>query len=334
MSLYYEIIFALFIVFLVFFVRKILSKIIIFFAKKALSKTFLEKFQTISEPIQRHMSTLIVWLSIVIALHVLRLPRNVQIALMKCTKLLLLVFVAMMIDDIICSGFAFFIKKRSANDRAMSGLLRFCERLTKSVVWIIFVAIFISACGFSISGLLTTIGLGGAAVALASKDSLANLFGSVALITDHVFKVGDNIKFGETVEGTVEDIGLRSTKVRTISRSLITIPNATLANAVIDNLSQIGGRFVSQTLFFDSRSNEPDKISIFIKKLSDDLKNCPRICSVSVLFFDLTEIGLQVSVSYVVPREHCSAYLEIRGWVNDVIFMHTKAYGLDLVRQS
>src|SRR5207237_651308 len=79
--------------------------------------------------------------------------------------------------------------------------------------------------GFNVTGLLAGLGVGGLAVALAAQKTVENLFGSVSLVADQPVRVGDVCRFGETV-GTVEDIGLRSTRVRTLDRTLVTIPNA------------------------------------------------------------------------------------------------------------
>lgn len=82
--------------------------------------------------------------------------------------------------------------------------------------------------------LLTGLGIGGLAFAFAAKDTIENFFGSVAVILDRPFEVGDWVQIGDT-EGTVEELGLRSVRVRTFYNSLVTIPNATLVRATVDN---------------------------------------------------------------------------------------------------
>ena len=89
--------------------------------------------------------------------------------------------------------------------------------------------------GINIVSVLAGLGLGGLAFALAAKDAAANLFGSIMILIDRPFKVGDWIKT-PNIEGTVEDIGFRSTRVRTFYNSLVSVPNSALANANIDNM--------------------------------------------------------------------------------------------------
>lgn len=90
--------------------------------------------------------------------------------------------------------------------------------------------------GFNVAGLLAGLGIGGLAVALAAKETLANLFGSLALLMDRTFQVGDTIKQGD-VEGEVVDIGLRSTRVRTKEGYIVSIPNQLMTNAAVTNMT-------------------------------------------------------------------------------------------------
>ena len=101
--------------------------------------------------------------------------------------------------------------------------------------------------GYSVSGLLASLGIGGLAVALAAKDTLSNVFGSLMLILDRPFKLGDWIKAGD-MEGTVEEIGFRSTRIRTFAKTLITVPNSIIANLPLDNFSRMPKRRIKLTV--------------------------------------------------------------------------------------
>jgi MscS family membrane protein len=91
--------------------------------------------------------------------------------------------------------------------------------------------------GFDVTAILAGLGVGGIAVALAAQKSIENLFGGISLYADRPVRVGDFCRFGETV-GTIEDIGLRSTRVRTLERSVVTVPNAEFASLQIENFSR------------------------------------------------------------------------------------------------
>jgi len=116
-------------------------------------------------------------------------------------------------------------------------------------VFIIFIAaiLTIQNLGYSISGLLASLGIGGLAVALAAKDTLANVFGSLMIILDRPFHIGDWIKTGD-MEGTVEEVGFRSTKIRTFAKTLISVPNSTITNLSIDNFSRMPKRRIKLTV--------------------------------------------------------------------------------------
>nr|WP_283163365.1 mechanosensitive ion channel family protein [Sporolactobacillus mangiferae] len=94
---------------------------------------------------------------------------------------------------------------------------------------------------YHVTGLITGLGIGGLAIAMAAKDTLSNLFGGIVIITDAPFTIGDIIHTG-SIEGVVEDINFRSTRIRTADLALVTVPNSTLANAPITNLSKMDKR--------------------------------------------------------------------------------------------
>ena len=89
--------------------------------------------------------------------------------------------------------------------------------------------------GYNVAGLLAGLGIGGLAVALAAKETLANLFGSIAVLMDRTFQVGDRIQQGD-ISGVVERIGLRSTRVRTAEGYVVSIPNQLITNAAVTNM--------------------------------------------------------------------------------------------------
>ena len=92
--------------------------------------------------------------------------------------------------------------------------------------------------GINITGVLASLSIGGLALGLAAQDTLANLFGAVAVYVDKPFQIGDTIKLEGGIEGTVETIGLRSTRVRNLDGHLVTVPNKTMGNATITNVAR------------------------------------------------------------------------------------------------
>jgi MscS family membrane protein len=126
-------------------------------------------------------------------------------------------------------------------------LLPFIRKGLRSFIIVMMGLMLAQTLGYPISGVLASLGIGGLAVALAAKDSISNIFGSLMIILDRPFQIGDWIKAGE-VEGTVEEIGFRSTRIRTFAKTLVTIPNSTLTNLAIDNFSRMPQRRIKMTV--------------------------------------------------------------------------------------
>ena len=137
--------------------------------------------------------------------------------------------------------------------------------LAKKTVKIIITAIGLlsiaSAFSIEILPLLTGLGIGGLALAFAAKDTIENLFGSVSVILDRPFEVGDWVTIGETT-GTVEDMSFRSTRVRTFYNSLVTVPNATLVRATVDNYGRRKYRRYTTTINI-TYATTPEQIEAF-----------------------------------------------------------------------
>lgn len=126
----------------------------------------------------------------------------------------------------------------------------------------------VQSLGYDVKALLAGLGIGGLAFALAAQDTLANLFGSIVVAVDQPFKLGEVIKIQGNV-GTVEDIGLRSTKLRLIDKSLIVMPNKMVAAESIINLSRFTGRRVEQVigLTYDTTAAQMDEIVTEFRRL-------------------------------------------------------------------
>lgn len=116
-------------------------------------------------------------------------------------------------------------------------LVPFGRKLLKGVLVLLGTFYFVSSLGVDYTPLLAGASIGGLALALAAQETVRNVFGSVTIFIDHPFEVGDMIAFDST-EGVVEEIGLRSTRIRTLYNSLITMPNGKMADMRIDNLGK------------------------------------------------------------------------------------------------
>jgi MscS family membrane protein len=120
------------------------------------------------------------------------------------------------------------------------------RRMARFVLYVIGALFLLRSFGVNVTALVAGLGVGGLAVALAAQKTLENLFGGITLIADAPVRVGDVCRFGDKV-GTLEDIGLRSTRIRTVERTVIAIPNAEFSALQLENLAR-RDRFLLKTL--------------------------------------------------------------------------------------
>lgn len=118
--------------------------------------------------------------------------------------------------------------------------------------------------GVDVGSLVAGLGIGGLAVALAAKDTLANVFGSLTIFGDRPFQIGDWVVLGNGVEGVVEEVGFRSTRVRTFYNSLVTVPNSVVANSKVDNMGQRRYRRFKTTIGV-TYDTPPDVVQAFVE---------------------------------------------------------------------
>ena len=178
------------------------------------------------------------------------------------------------------------------------------ERIIKAAVFVAGALAVLGTLGFNMSTALAGLGIGGLAIGFGAQKTIENLFGGVSVLGDEVIRVGDVCRFGDRT-GTVEDIGLRSTRIRTEERTLVAIPNGTVASVNVENFSRREKILFKTTLGLRSES-KPDHVRYVLAELRRLLYSHPKIESASVRV-RLTEIAgssLNVEIfSYVLTRD-------------------------------
>lgn len=145
-------------------------------------------------------------------------------------------YVALKIVDV---GMSVWRKRMESAEDAILDSQLFPVLSKSAKVFVVVVAVLVTTqnLGMNVTGLLASLSIGGLAVGLAAQDTLSNLFGAVALFADKPFRVGERIQL-DAIDGTVETIGLRSTRIRNLDGHLVTVPNRTMANANLINVSR------------------------------------------------------------------------------------------------
>ncbi|TNG02127.1 MAG: mechanosensitive ion channel family protein [Gammaproteobacteria bacterium] len=149
-------------------------------------------------------------------------------------------------------------------------------KLLRLSVIITGVLVVLQTLGFSISGVLAFGGIGGIAVGFAAKDLLANFFGGLMIYLDRPFAVGDWVRSPDKeIEGTVEDIGWRLTRIRTFDKRPLYVPNSVFASIAVENPSRMTNRRIYETVGI--RYDDASKMDVIIKDVKEMLKNHPEI---------------------------------------------------------
>lgn len=167
--------------------------------------------------------------------------------------------------------------------------------------------------GINITALVASLGLGGLAFALAAKDTASNMFGSFALLADKSIRIGEWIKVGD-VEGTVEDIGMRTTKIRSFDKSLITVPNQIVANSPIENFSRRGVRRIKVNigLTYSSSAAQINAIVHEIKTMLHNHENISQKDTLLVNFESFGDSALNIFIYAFTGTSNWERYLDIR----------------------
>ncbi len=193
-----------------------------------------------------------------------------------------------------------------------------------SAVWVV------QLLGYNVASLLAGLGIGGLAVALALQDTLANFFGSVFIFLDHPFRVGDLVKINDA-EGTVEQIGFRSTRVRLFGRSVVAIPNKHVADAAIDNWSARNMRRVVQTVGV-TYSTTADQMEALVADIRGILEADEGVDNewIAVRFTEFGGSSLNLTVIYFTVSPDYLDYLDSMERVNLAVMRALVARDLEI----
>jgi len=164
---------------------------------------------------------------------------------------------------------------RKTESRLDDQLVPIVRRSSKVFFIITGVVLVLQNLGYSVGSLLAGLGIGGVAVAMASKDTVANLFGSIVIFLDKPFHVGDWIEMNG-VEGTVEEVGLRTTRIRTFANSLITMPNSLFTTQAINNWSKMKKRRIKMTIGV-TYDTSPEKLEALVAAIRRIITDDPAL---------------------------------------------------------
>lgn len=194
--------------------------------------------------------------------------------------------------------------------------IRYLSKILRFITVAIGIAIVLTILVPNLSGIITGVGIGGVAVAFVSKDSLASIFSGMILLLDKPFVIGDWIAI-DSIEGIVEDISFRSTRIRTFSQGLVVAPNSTIGNATIINWSRMEKRRVSFELGV-SYDTSNEQILTCTHQLKHLIAQHPEIETDTVLvrFSSLGDYSLKIQITYYTLKTDLASHLEVKEAIN------------------
>jgi MscS family membrane protein len=213
------------------------------------------------------------------------------------------------------------------------GIAAFMPWIKKTLIAIFVIiglVLVLKSWGFDVGTILGAASIGGLAFAFAAQDTISNLFGSLVVAADQPFKIGETVKVAGST-GAVEDIGLRSTKIRLADKSLVVIPNKLMASEPIVNLSRFTQRRVEQVIGL-SYDTTPDQIEAILADFRALLAAEESVATGTpdVYFTDYAESTLNIQIVYFTADPDYRKHLAIRERINLKIMRTVAARGLSL----
>ncbi|MGB7845059.1 MAG: mechanosensitive ion channel family protein [Candidatus Acidiferrum sp.] len=187
-------------------------------------------------------------------------------------------------------------------ERSIVSLVR---RFVEVTIFIVVSLVVLSGLGFDVSTALAGVGIGTLALGLGAQKTFENMFGGVSVLFDKVIQIGDTCKVNNQV-GVVEDIGLRSTRLRTPERTLLSIPNGIMASAVVENL-RFRDKFLCQQVIRLRYDLSPDHIRFVLQEIRELLRGNPKVedSSARLRFIRFADYALEVELyCYILEREY------------------------------
>lgn len=312
---------------LVYILKKRASKNItrvVFFVFRKMGRKINEKefFELVLGPIENF----IVFLSAYLAMDNLVFPHELKFKILKIGSqkfiegaadlILIFLFFRMLLRVIDYIAIVMEKKARLTEDQSDDQLVIFFREFLKVITIIICILVLIRFVFHQdITKLLAGLSIAGAAIALAAKESIENLIASFIIFFDKPFTVGDLLRVN-AVQGTVEKIGLRSTRIRTTERTFATIPNKQMVDAVVDNLSLRNKRRVEMQLQIELKANA-SAIKKFVAELSSNL-DALKVEEKVVALSDIRHDAYQVYIEYYTSILN---YADFNAYKQDVNFM-------------
>lgn len=283
-----------------------------------------EKADVRKNPFYKPLKTVFTFFGVYIALNFIKetitISATVDVLINKALKISMIIFVAKAFGESLDEKNGLFTKiKTKRNKEIDQGTRSVILKAIRIFIYIISAFMVISELGYDISGIITSLGIGGVVITLAAQDTAKSLIGGALIILDKPFKVGDYIKVN-TFEGTVEEITFRSTNIRTLDNSVLHIPNSEMSISSIINYSEMEKRryFSRLTLEFNTKLESVEIVKNEIKEMLQSKEYVIKD-SITVKFENISTNGMELLIIVYINETEYGRFLEIKEQINYAI---------------
>ena len=292
------------------FLTKVIDVVFLAYLKKLASKTKTQLDDLLFDLIGGPIKVIVFVILLHIGLDIFSWPPWMQKYLSTALKIVVagsLTYLSIRLVDLLLT----YWKSRataSDSDKLFAEQLYPVARISARTFVIVMAILFTSQnLGLNITSVLASLSVGGLAIGLAAQDTLANLFGAIVIFLDKPFKIGDRIQLDGGIDGTVETIGLRSTRVRSLDGYLITVPNTTMGKATITN---INARPTIKTVidFGLTYDTSPERMEQAVALLTEIYKSHPMTCDLLVGFNQFGNSSMNIRVTHWWKNTDYKAY--------------------------
>jgi len=261
-------------------------------------------------------------------LTILKLPEAIETAINSSYQVIVALLVGWLMSrlfDAVHQEYLLPWVQKSENDLD-DQLLPIIKKGVKITIWAMAVIIGLSNAGYNVGALIAGLGIGGLALAMAAKDTVSNMFGGVTIFTDQPFRINDRIKVAG-YDGNVAEIGVRSTKLRTLEGRVVTIPNATFADTPVENISREPSRKIILNLgmTYDTTPDQMQQAMDLVKEINSQSKNTEQKTIVS--FNGFGDFAMNIMFIYYIRRG--SDVADTQSEINMQILRHFTDAGLE-----
>lgn len=205
-------------------------------------------------------------------------------------------------------------------------ILPIVRKGTSLIIWSVGIIVALNNAGYDVGAVLAGLGIGGLALAMAAKDTVSNFFGGVTIFVDQPFKLNDRVRVSG-FDGTIEEIGIRSTRMRTLAGTLVTIPNSVFSESSVENISEEPTRKVSLNLglTYDTTPESMQQAMSILREIASDSDHLEE--KIVVSFNAFGDFAMNILFIYYIKKD--ADIMETQTEINMEVLGRFNAAGLE-----